>query len=275
MSMTNASPSGNVGRKGSAHSHTDLPRMSSSYQAVTVTRSYERVVRQIAESIRDGGLSSGERLPTERELSAAFGVSRGVIREAIKVLGALGMVEARQGSGIYVLNTTPTITRAFTLSVSPDMESVERLFEFRRALESDAASFAALRRTPAQLAEIEQTDEAMADIVAAGQLERFGEIDDRFHLAIARASGNPYYEVAVATARDLQHDVVPLVAHQAGSFRAAVGHHRAILVAIANQDGDAAAGAMSDHIVYTAKAVTQRTGDPDLDKTDLCGEGPA
>ncbi len=76
-------------------------------------------MRQIAASIRNGQIGNGGRLPTERELSAAFRVSRGVIREAIKVLGALGLVEARQGSGIYVLNTVPTVTRAFTLSVSP------------------------------------------------------------------------------------------------------------------------------------------------------------
>jgi len=231
---------------------------SSPYHAITVTRSYEGVVRQIAASIRNGEIGGGERLPTERELSAAFGVSRGVVREAIKVLGALGMVEARQGSGIFVLNTVPTITRAFTLSVSPDRESVERLFEFRRTLEVESAALAALRRTDAELAAIVAASEASARAVESDDLETFGVHDNAFHAAIARASGNSYFEVAVATARQMQVEVVPLISDWAGSFPAATVHHRAIAEAIGARDPDAAAHAMADHILGTAQAVTQR-----------------
>ncbi len=235
---------------------------SSPYHAITVTRSYEGVVRQIAASIRNGEIGGGERLPTERELSAAFGVSRGVVREAIKVLGALGMVEARQGSGIFVLNTVPTITRAFTLSVSPDRESVERLFEFRRTLEVESAALAALRRTDAELAAIVAASEASARAVESDDLETFGVHDNAFHAAIARASGNSYFEVAVATARQMQVEVVPLISDWAGSFPAATVHHRAIAEAIGARDPDAAARAMADHILCTAQAVTQRFPGP-------------
>ena len=75
-----------------------------SFSAVTVVRPYEQIVRQIQEAIRDNALSEGDRLPTERELAETFGVSRSVVREAIKVLSAQGLVESRQGSGLYVRN---------------------------------------------------------------------------------------------------------------------------------------------------------------------------
>jgi GntR family transcriptional repressor for pyruvate dehydrogenase complex len=258
MSMTNASTTfGAVRRSEVAHPRDDSARGRSPYQAITVTRSYEGVVRQIAESIRNGQISSGERLPTERELSSTFGVSRGVIREAIKVLGALGLVEARQGSGIYVRNDVPTVTRAFTLSVSPDAESIERLFEFRRTLEVETARLAALRRSDDELAAIAAAAEATARALDSGDWGEFGVADNAFHAAVARASGNPYLEVAVATAREMQQGVVSLISDRAGSVTSAVVHHHAIVEAISTRQPDAAGRAMADHIVYTANAVTQ------------------
>ena len=83
------------------------------FRSVLVTRSYEQVVQQIRGRIRSGMLVPGQRLPTERELADSFGVSRGVIREALKVLGSMGLVESRQGSGTYVCsNPVPSISRA-------------------------------------------------------------------------------------------------------------------------------------------------------------------
>lgn len=263
--MSSASTTGQVRRREPiAASPDDAPSVAA-YRAITVTRSYEGVVRQIAEAIRSGRLSCGERLPPERELSAAFGVSRGVIREAVKVLGAIGLVEARQGSGIYVLQTIPTITRAFTLSVSPDAESIEQLFEFRRTLEVESAGLAAARRTDTQLAEIMAAAEAAELAVASGALDTFGLADNAFHGAIARASGNPYFEVAVATARQMQSEVVPLIADRVGSLQSAILHHRAIANAIAARDSAAAMREMSTHIVYTAEHVTQRIPERSLD----------
>ena len=273
MSTTNASRTGDVDREETTQAPGETPG-ASPYHAITVTRSYEGVVRQMAASIQNGQMESGERLPTERELSAAFGVSRGVIREAIKVLGALGLVEARQGSGIYVLNTVPTVSRAFTLSVSPDAESVERLFEFRRTLEVESAALAAVRRSESQLDDIVAASEATSRAVEAGDMDAFGACDNAFHAAVARSSGNPYFEIAVATARQMQVDIVPLISDRVGSFRSAVLYHRAIASAIGAHDPETAAREMAAHIVYTANAVTQRF--PGITPVDAeTGEAPA
>src|SRR5689334_712502 len=131
-----------------------------SFSAVTVVRPYEQIVRQIQAAIRDEGLREGDRLPTERELAETFGVSRSVVREAIKVLAAQGMVESRQGSGLYVRNRPiESVSRAIVLSVLPEGDAVEQLFEFRRLLEADAARLAARRATDEQI-------ERLHDIVA-------------------------------------------------------------------------------------------------------------
>src|SRR5688500_12807880 len=106
------------------------------FRAVTLTRSYEQVVEQIQDGMRRGALAPGQRLPTERELSESFGVSRAVVREALKVLASMGLVESRQGSGTYVrANPVPSITRALILSATPEDESLLALFEVREALE--------------------------------------------------------------------------------------------------------------------------------------------
>ncbi len=257
MSMTNASTTfGAVRRPEVAHPRDEAARGRSPYPAITATRSYEGVARQIAESIRNRQIQSGEPLPTERELSSTFGVSRGVIREAIKVLGALGLVEAHQGSGIYVRNNVPTVTRAFTFSDSPDAESIERLFEFRRTLEVETARVAALRRSDDELAAIAAAAEVTPCALASGDWGEFGVADNAFHPAVARASGNPYFEVAAATAREMLQGVVSLISDRAGSVTSAVVHHHAIVEAISTRQPDAAGRAMADHIIYTENAVT-------------------
>ena len=120
-----------------------------SFSAVNVVRPYEQIVQQIQEAIRVNSLTQGDRLPTERELAETFGVSRSVVREAIKVLTAQGLVESRQGSGLYVVNRPiESVSRAIVLSVTPDEDSVDQLFEFRRLLEVDAARLALRRPAP-------------------------------------------------------------------------------------------------------------------------------
>jgi len=226
------------------------------FNSVTVVRPYEQIVTQIQAAIRDGQFARGARLPTERELSESFGVSRSVVREAVKVLGAMGLVESRQGSGLYVRHDTiPTVSRAFILSVSPDAESVDRLFEFRQGLETEAARRAAERRTEGHLAVLREAVDFGDSAVASTDWGIFGEADGRFHEAIAAASGNPYLRVAIATARDMQSDVVSLFAAKAGSMREAVLHHRSILEAIAAADAPLAAERMSHHIQYTSSVV--------------------
>ncbi len=233
--------------------------MPQGFNSVTVVRPFQQIVNQMQQAIHEGRLQRGARLPTERELSVTFGVSRAVVREAIKVLEAMGLVESRQGSGLYVRNDPiPSITRAFILSVSPDAESVDRLYEFRLVLEREAASLAATRRTEDDLAAIRAAIDVCDPDAGDCDWDVFVQSDFLLHKAIAHASGNPYLDVAIATARDMLGDVVRLFAESPGSVEIAVGHHLELFAAIERRDVEGAATTMDTHIGYTCSVVQGR-----------------
>lgn len=235
--------------------------------AVTVTRSYEQVAQQIEAQIRGGELVRGQKLPTEREMGEQFSVSRGVVREAIKVLSAMGLVESRQGSGIYVRNNPiPSISQALTLSVTPETASVQRLFEFRESLEALAAHYTALRRTDEQLAEIHAIMAENARSIETNDWNLFSETDQSLHLAIADAADNPYLHAVLSATRQMQRDVMRLLARRSGVLAIAVGHHERIVAAITAGDAVAAVEAMREHMQYSAagaQSVFQEAGRKD------------
>lgn len=236
----------------------------SDFNLVSVVRPYEQIVEQIEGAIRDNRYPRGAKLPTERELAESFGVSRSVVREAIKVLATSGLVESRQGSGTYVSNNPiPTITRAFTLSVSPDAESLDHIFEFRRMLEVEAARLAAQRRSDDDLAAMSAAIDEFDPETDLDDFQLFASSDFAFHSAVARASKNPYLAIAVTTARDLQSDVVALFAGITGQMQIAVSHHKTIFAAIANGNADRAANEMDSHIRYSGAAVQSRFSSPE------------
>jgi len=228
-----------------------------SFSAVTVVRPYEQIVRQVQSAIREKELSEGDRLPTERELAETFGVSRSVVREAIKVLSAQGLVEARQGSGLYVLNRPiDSVTRAIVLSVAPEGDAVGKLFEFRGLLETDAARLAALRATPRQIEALRQyLEHYEADPDGQPDWERFADVDEAIHATICAAANNPYLEMMVASVRGMMQDVVVLIVDHPGSIDEAMRHHRQIIEAIAAGDAEGAGEAMAQHVAYTASVV--------------------
>jgi GntR family transcriptional repressor for pyruvate dehydrogenase complex len=229
-----------------------------SFAEVTVSRSYEQIVQQIQDSILRGEFSHGQKLPAERELGRAFGVSRATVRDAMRVLGALGLIESRQGSGIYVRHDpVPVVSRALTLSVTPDEQLVEHLFTFREGLETQAVQLAVKHCSADQLAAICQAA-ANTQVAAArgdGDPEAFGVADRAFHAAIREAAGNPYLSVVLGAAREMQRDVVALIVQQPGSLAVAAEQHRRIAAAIAARDPAEAAAAMREHVRYTAGVV--------------------
>lgn len=149
----------------------------------------DQVASALEAEIRAGRIQAAEKLPTEAVLAQQFQVSRTVVREAISRLKSLGLVDSRQGSGVYV--QAPGIEPLqFTLPHAASREAVMQIVEVRRALESEVAELAALRRSEADLAAIRQAMQRIAEAVSAG---RDGvEEDVLFHRAIAQAAGNPF-----------------------------------------------------------------------------------
>ena len=240
------------------------------FRSVLVTRSYEQVVQQILERIHAGEFAPGERLPTERELGELFGVSRGVIREAIKVLGAMGLVESRQGSGTYVsANIVPSVSRALVLSAKPDDESLVSLMEFRRPLEVEAARLSATRRTTAEASAIAHAAAATVIGARASSTNAFVEGDANLHRQILTAARNPYLQTTLVALYDIMRDLGPMVVRMAGSISISADQHQRLANAITQQDPDVAGRVMAEHIDYAASALKDVLALPPDQRSDI------
>ena len=150
-----------------------------------------RVAAVLLQKIREGGLSPGARLPTENVMAQRFGVSRTVIREAIVSLKAEGVVETRQGSGAFVRR--PGLKSAFNIDTftAESVHHLLRMIEVRRAIDSETAALAAVRRDAQQIDDIRRAMAAIDKAVAAGGDGVHEDVE--FHLSIARATGNTYW----------------------------------------------------------------------------------
>jgi GntR family transcriptional regulator, transcriptional repressor for pyruvate dehydrogenase complex len=146
---------------------------------------------RIGEEITTGRLAPSARLPTEQEMMVDFGVSRTVVREAIAMLRAEGLVETRQGSGAFV---TPDMRRR-PFRIDPDrLQSIGQILdvmELRIAVEVEAAGLAAARRLPADLKRMAEAHAEFGGAVERG--EAAVEEDYQLHRAIGLATGNPYF----------------------------------------------------------------------------------
>jgi len=199
----------------------------------------EQVVAELERTIRDEYPDPGSRLPKEAELADRFHVSRIVIREAMKILEERGAVEVRAGRGTITMAPTAdrvksSLLRLFRDQPIPSPTEIERMMELREVLEESAAGLAAIRATPDDLQRIAA---ALADMAAPGRTdEEIMEADLRFHLAVAEATHNRYFEMVL---EPLTH-VFVLQLQLTDSYNAGVDLHRQIFEKITKGDPVAA-----------------------------------
>lgn len=163
-----------------------------------VTRSKsEAVVESLAVYVGEAKLQVNDRLPPERELAQALGVSRPVLREALAHLEALGVIEPRPGSGTFLRSPLSPNDQHVVMRVEVERQSLMELLEMRRALESEAAALAARRATDDEIAELQRLVDGLED-----EFERKGdnpESDKAFHVALIRIAGNRILENVVGS----------------------------------------------------------------------------
>jgi GntR family transcriptional regulator, transcriptional repressor for pyruvate dehydrogenase complex len=145
----------------------------------------------LRQRILGGSLKVGERLPSEAELTRQYGVSRTVVREAVAALRYDNLVEARQGSGVFVLNNQSASANNFLRTDFARISSIIEMLELRAAVEAEAAGLAAVRRSPAQEEAIIESCDDIDRLIAQGRPT--SDADIAFHLAIADATNNPRF----------------------------------------------------------------------------------
>lgn len=152
----------------------------------------DAAILTIKEMIRTGELRPGDRLPPEKELSERLGLSRNSLREAVKALEVMRVLDVRRGDGTYVTSLAPDLlldALSFVTDVQNDDRAVLELFAVRRVLESAAAGMAAGRMDPTDTAELRASLEAAE---TAADVEALVAHDLEFHSRITRAAGNGY-----------------------------------------------------------------------------------
>jgi GntR family transcriptional repressor for pyruvate dehydrogenase complex len=222
----------------------------------------DQLYGQILDQIVSGRLKEGERLPPEKEISAMFGVSRPVVRDALLRLRADGVLQARQGSGTYVQRRPADRLKSFANSA--DLAVFLRCLEVRMPLEAAAARLAAERRTARQLARIEAAHDRLRQDVETGHITTAHDL--AFHASIAQATGNEFFPALLQHIHDSIAGFmdVSLNLTRTGSrsrVRQVLNEHTIIVEAIQSQEGEAAEVAMRFHLDQSRRRVMDRNRD--------------
>ena len=220
----------------------------------------DRIYTRVVEGILRGDFATGGKLPPEGELADRFGVSRPTVRVALARLRSDGVIESRRGSGSHVVRLpgTPPATATPIQSLA----DIERYYAFRSCVEAGAAAAAAELHDADDMAEIRAGFEALSESMESG---RPGiEEDVRFHMAVARASHNPFFVTTIETSVAPIRQFMELArsVHDKKSLervRIVQGEHQAIVDAIARRSPQDAAEAVRAHVQNAKRRIFEGT----------------
>jgi GntR family transcriptional regulator, transcriptional repressor for pyruvate dehydrogenase complex len=205
------------------------------------------ICRQMVNNLIRGAWSEGEKIPAERDLCQQLGVGRASLREALKALEIMGMIETRLGDGTYVCKRSDFFSRPLLWAIASGSEAdVQELIEARILIEVELAGLAAERATAEQIAELSSLLDCM--VKAKNNPQEFVQADVEFHLGIARAASNGILLNALQLIRNLlQRWILSAVAVK-GVPEKACAQHRRLLATVKSGDGAAARKEMRKHL---------------------------
>jgi len=205
-------------------------------------------IRTVKDMILDGRLAPGQRLPPERSLSEALGVSRPTVREAIRSLQAMNILESRHGAGTFVASlSVEELLRPLQFVLSLAEGGLDHLFEVRLLLEPGAAALAAERASAEQVAGLRDCA-ARSGAEALQDADAMQRLDTELHERILAASGNPLLQHLWAATSALGAESRAYTTRLPNVRAQTIAEHAAIVDAIAAQDAPAAHAAMTAHI---------------------------
>lgn len=212
--------------------------------------------KMVGELIR-GVWAEGQKIPAERELCQKLGVGRASLREALKALEIMGMIETRLGDGTYVCKRSEFFSRPLLWAIASSSEADAReLVEARTVIEVELAGLAAEHASAEDLKQIGNELERMTK--AKKSPDEFVRADVNFHIAIGRAASNSILMNALHLIRNLLHDWIQGALSAKGVAEKACAQHRRILRAIEDHDRAAARKEMRRHLQDMAEYVPRR-----------------
>lgn len=225
---------------------TPTPRKDRLTPVVRTTLTADICRKMVGELIR-GSWAEGEKIPAERELSQKLGVGRASLREALKALEIMGMIETRLGDGTYVCKRSEFFSRPLLWAIaSSSAADARELVEARTVIEVELAGLAAEHATADDLKEIGEHLDQM--IRSKRNPREFVQADIGFHLAIGRAASNSILMNALHLIRNLMHQWILKAVDSKGVADKACAQHRRVLQALGDKDRTAARKEMRRHL---------------------------
>ena len=205
------------------------------------------IYRKLVDHIIRGVWKPGSRIPPERQLGQLLGVGRASLREALKALEIMGLIETRLGDGTYVCQQSEFLSRPLLWAITSRSETaVQELVEARKLIETELAGLAAERATADDLKQIGGHLDRMERSLQ--KQSEFLQADIEFHLAIGRSAHNSILMNALNLIRNLLQQWIGSTLQVPGVSEKALEHHQAIFLAIAKKNGAAARAAMTAHL---------------------------
>ncbi len=211
----------------------------------------DAIVQQIVSLISTNALKPGDRLPPERSLCKTLGVGRTSLREALKPLMAMGVLEGRGSAGTFVAEDGAFLRKSLEWGLKFDPKTIDDLIETRMMLETHTAYWAASRATAENLASLEALQMSMQ--AAAGDPNTFRDLDMQFHLQIAAATHNSVVITLVTMLRRyflawMRERLTAGAIDPSGLIEVSLAQHQTIVDRLQARDSDGARSAMAAHI---------------------------
>jgi GntR family transcriptional regulator, transcriptional repressor for pyruvate dehydrogenase complex len=218
----------------------------------TNARLSDKVAGELLASITERGMRPGDKLPSERELGEQFGVSRTVVREAVRALAAKGVIDARTGSGLRVAEVPATaVSESMSLYLRGRASlDYAQIHEVRSMVEVEVAARAAERATAADIERLREVCERMAE--SLDDLEWVSQADVDFHRTLAELTHNELYVIMLDSIGDVLLEIRRATLGVTGRPLKGLRAHRKILRAVERHDPAAAREAMRVHLADSA-----------------------
>lgn len=222
------------------------------FNPIRNTKVYEQVIDQIKDMIADGTLKKGDRLPSERSLVEQLQVSRASLREALRALEVIGLVECKQGEGNYIKTSFENnLLEPLSIMYRLERSNPKEIWELRKTMEVEAVGLAAKRVTDVQLKELSKLLLSFND----EEDENYNaEIDKQFHYKLAECSGNILIYNILKTVSVLVEDFIKgartKILMDKENKKVLFKQHKAMLIAVEKHSSVDARKAMREHLDY-------------------------
>jgi len=229
------------------------------FRVVRKTRVSEEITGQVRDLITSGRLKVGDRLPAERDLAKILQVGRSTVREAIRAMESLGILEARPGEGTFLVsNPSEQRPDPITANAFKSWDNQRKLFEVRMVIEPDLAALAARRATFDHIVKMRETLRDQEVLVKQGDSGL--KADSLFHFLLAEAAGNDILFRIMDSLMDFLRETREASLHTSGRSARSLKQHKAILRAIEMRDPLAAEKRMREHITEMEQLVFSTRG---------------